>query len=87
MTVTFPLVHCQEKPSGRDCPGLSTVTANGLTLSCAKPKEVQNLQVSGYKMLSNYTCSLHVALRSELPALEHAVIVVKCPLFCPKRYS
>jgi hypothetical protein len=30
----------------RDCPSLSIVTANGLTLSLVKPNKVQNLQVS-----------------------------------------
>jgi hypothetical protein len=38
-------------------------------------------------MLSNCICSLHVALTSEHPALEHTVTVVKLPLFCQKRYS
>jgi hypothetical protein len=32
--------------TGRDCPGLSILTANGLTLSLAKPNKLQNLQVS-----------------------------------------
>jgi hypothetical protein len=32
--------------TGRDCPALSIITADGLTLSVAKPNKVQNLQVS-----------------------------------------
>jgi hypothetical protein len=44
------------------------------------------LGVSGYKMLSNYMCSLHVALTSEPSVLEHTVTVVNCPLFCQKQY-
>jgi hypothetical protein len=46
MAITFPLVQEQQKPSGRDCPGLSIITANGWNLSLGKPNKVQNLQVS-----------------------------------------
>jgi hypothetical protein len=77
--------------TGSDCRSLSIITANGWTLSLARPNKVQQFKsphgVSGYKMLSNYIYSLHVALASEHPPLEHTVTFVKLPLFCQKRYS
>jgi hypothetical protein len=39
---TFSLLH----ETARDCPALSIITTNGLTLSLAKPNKLQNLQVS-----------------------------------------
>jgi hypothetical protein len=42
--------------------------------------------VSGYKMLSNYTCSLEAAPPSESSAPEHTVTAVNCPLFYQKLY-
>jgi hypothetical protein len=87
---TFSLLHEQQKLPGSDCSVLSIITANGGTLSLGKPKSAKFASIHGvseYKMLSNYVCSLRVALMIELSALEHTATVVNCPLFCQKCYS
>jgi hypothetical protein len=73
--------------TGRRCPGLSIITANGLTLSLAKPKKLQNLQVSTASPGKN---AIKLHLQSSCRADEwatRAVTFVKLPLFCQKRYS
>jgi hypothetical protein len=86
---TFSPVH-EQNLSGSDCPGLSILTTNGWTLS-RKAKQNANFTslhgVSGYKMLSNYICSLHVTLTSATSALERNVTVFNCLLCCQKGYS
>jgi hypothetical protein len=78
----FSLVH-EQKPSGRDCPGLSIITADGWILSVGKPKKVQNLQVSSASSLIKCYQITHAVFMS----LLHTVTVVSCPLLRQKRYS
>jgi hypothetical protein len=91
MTITCFLAGAWTTETGRNCPGLFIITANGLTLPLGKPSKVQNLPVSaaspGTKCYQITHAVFMSALTSEHSALEHTITVVNSPLFCQKQYS